>query len=195
MKWTEREIGQQVHNHVFRGRHLVCVPNCLWTGFEADLLVVRRDLRLVDVEIKVSRQDLRADAAKDKWFDFPDWQQTWGMTREQREAAKTPRTHPVKIWKHYYAMPRAIFTPELEAAINPHSGILLVSDPPRDDYHHPDRPRVYCHRHGKPSRDAQPISMDDLCHIAILQSHRMWDAWDEVDIAKRSAERAAEKAA
>ena len=43
---------------------LVMVPNCYWTGDECDLLVVRNDLRLVDVEVKISRSDLKADAGK-----------------------------------------------------------------------------------------------------------------------------------
>lgn len=177
MKWTAREIARSLHLHVFNGRHLVVVPDCQWTGHECDLLVVRRDLRLVDVEIKISRSDLKADAGKDKWFDFSPWR--WGQER-----TKTPRTHPPKIWKHYYAMPSEMWKDELAECIQPTSGILFIRD--RDTH-----PLVTVRRQAKPNREAKAIDAEDVCDIARLSSDRMWRAFNEIDEWRRERELAA----
>lgn len=176
MKWTAREIARALHLHVFNGRHLVVVPDCQWTGHECDLLVVRRDLRLVDVEIKISRSDLKADAAKDKWFDLSPW--AWGQER-----TKTRREHPPKIWKHYYAFPVEMWKDELLEHIQPASGILFIKD--RDT-----RPLLTVKRQARPNRDAKAISAEDVCDIARLSSDRMWKAYDEVDSHRRGRETA-----
>jgi hypothetical protein len=174
MKWTAREIARAVHLNVFRAQHVVMVPDCQWTGHECDLLVVRNDLRLVDIEIKISRADLKADAAKDKWFDMPDrW--PWGQERP-----RTPRAYPAKIWKHYYCMPRAIWDDELLGCIQPISGILLIRD------HYDVAPLVSIKRQARPNRAAMAISARDVIDIARLQSNRMWDAYDEVDRHRRA---------
>lgn len=187
MKWTEREMAKAIHSHVFRGRHLVVVPNCNWTGFEADLLVVRRDLRLVDIEIKVTRQDLKADAGKDKWLDID--YSGWNIPMARRRELAPRRTHPVKIWKHYYCIPKELWTDGIEDCINPASGVLFIKGHP----HAPERPLITVKRHARPCRDAKPIDADGLCHIAILSSNRMWDAFDEVDTHRRSREVPADK--
>ena len=67
MEWSERLIARELAVGLF-ARRLVVVDNCIWTGHECDLLCVTTDLRIVDVEIKISRSDLKADAKKDKWF-------------------------------------------------------------------------------------------------------------------------------
>jgi hypothetical protein len=91
MKWSAREIGRAIYEIAFTGKHLVMVPNCYYPGSECDLLVVRPDLRLMEVEVKISRGDLKADAGKDKWFEIPS---SW-----HGEHPKVPRTHPRKIWE------------------------------------------------------------------------------------------------
>lgn len=176
MKWTAREIARALHLHVFKARNVIVVPDCLWPGSECDMLVVRTDLRLIDVEIKISRQDLKADAHKDKWFDMPP---TWPMNTHR---AKTPRAYPARIWKHYYAMPRAIWTDELLQFIQPASGILMISD--RDNY-----PVMSVKRQARPNREAKAISAEDVMDIARLTSNRMWAAYDEVDTHRRQQEK------
>jgi hypothetical protein len=176
MKWSAREIARALHLHVFKARNVIVVPDCLWPGSECDLLVVRTDLRLIDVEIKISRQDLKADAHKDKWFDMPShW--TFGAARP-----KTPRAYPARIWKHYYAMPRAIWTDELLQFIQPASGILMISD--RDTY-----PVMSMKRQARPNKEAKAISPEDVMDIARLSSNRMWAAYDEVDRHRRQQQK------
>jgi len=176
MKWTAREIGRAIFWNVFHGRHVVVVPDCQWTGAECDMLVVRNDLRLVDIEIKISRSDLKADAKKDKWFDRA---VTWPLGSARPE---TPRTHPRHIWKHYYCMPSEIWDDKLLDDIQPASGILFIRS--RDTY-----PIVTIKRQAKPNREAKPIDMEDVCDIARLAQVRMWKAYEEIDSFRREREK------
>lgn len=166
MKWTAREIARALAYQVFNRRHLIVLPNTYWPGSETDLLLVRCDLRLMDVEIKISRSDLKADGGKDKWFDQP---LTW---RDERP--KSPRSHPRRIWKHYYCMPEAIWKDDLLSVVQPTSGIILMRD-------HPEHVGCYLKRQPKAAKGAEPISHEELCDIARVQSQRMWDAYDELD--------------
>lgn len=173
MKWTAREIARALAYQVFNRKHLIVLPNTYWPGSETDILLVRIDLRLMDVEIKISRSDLKADAGKGKWFDDPiSW--PYGTGRP----ASTPRTHPRRIWKHYYCLPEAIWKDDLLADIQPTSGIILMRD-------HGTKPGCYLRRQPKPAKDAERITMGELADIARVQSQRMWDAYDEVDRHRR----------
>lgn len=55
MTWNANLIAGALARQFFQRKHLVVVPQCNWTGHECDLLVVTTDLRVIDVEIKVSR--------------------------------------------------------------------------------------------------------------------------------------------
>lgn len=173
-RWTERSLARALFWHVFHGKHLVVVPNCQWPGSECDLLVVRRDLRLVDVEIKLTRADLKADAIKEKWFEIQRWRldEPWVLVSER---ARTARSHPTKIWKHYYAVPEKIWKPELLTTINPASGVLLIGGDETCV------PFMRVERQAKAAKDAEKISGEALCDIARLSSVRMWRAFDEID--------------
>lgn len=173
MKWTAREIARSLTYQVFNHRHLIVCPNTYWPGNETDLLLVRTDLRLMDVEIKISRSDLKVDAKKEKWFDMAN---RWAQGTER---PVTPRTHPRRIWKHYYAMPEEIWKDDLLAVIQPTSGIIMMTD-------HKTHPGCYLKRQAKPSKDAERVTPEELADIARMQSHRMWDAYDEVDRHRRS---------
>jgi hypothetical protein len=181
MKWTAREIARTLYIHAFKHKHLVVVPNCYFPGSECDILVVRTDLRMIDVEIKISRSDLKADAQKDKWFDHWTWEDGCPWLPMEQRPAPTKRSHPKRIWKHYYAMPAEIWTPELEEFIQPASGVVLLKD-------HKTQPFAVIHRQAKPSKDASKISMEELCDVARLSTVRMWESFGEVDQARRKLE-------
>lgn len=174
MKWTAREIARSLAWQVFNHKHLIVVPNTYWPGNETDLLLVRTDLRLMDVEIKISRSDLKADAKKDKWFDMP-------LTWRDQGRPKTPRTHPRRIWKHYYCLPESIWKDELLEVIQPSSGLILMRD-------HPTHPGCCLKRQAKPAKDPERITLEELADIARMQSHRMWESFDEVDRFRRERE-------
>lgn len=169
MKWTEKSIAAFLARFTFAHKHLLLLPNCSWPGSECDLLGVTPNLRIIDIEIKISRSDLRADAKKDKWFHNWDWKidGPWGT---QSPESRRKREWPAKVWKHYYVMPKEIWTPELLRDIQPISGVLLLGDR-----------HITCERAAKPCRDAEKISAEDAIDIARLASLRMWDAYDTLN--------------
>lgn len=168
--WSEHRIAAALARQVFIADSIVVVPNCNWTGHECDLLVVTRRLRVIDVEIKISRADLRSDARKEKWYHAWDWQTDgpWDGSRRGRQ-----REWPQRVWKHYYAMPAAIFTPDLTDVLpSTRSGILLMWPSETDQT----GVNVDVYRRATPCRDAEPISPGAAIDIARLASLRMWDA-------------------
>lgn len=153
---------------------LVVVDRCLHLGDECDLLVVHRSLRYIDVEVKVSRADLKADRRKAKWFHTPQYH--WPSHAPRPEPR--PRDWPRRVWKHYYAMPAAIWKDELLDHCGRVSGVLLVH--PREGKA-PRWWRVECRRPAKPCRDVETASAADVAAIARLASLRMWDAYADVE--------------
>lgn len=201
MTWSETAIARALVRQTFNRKYLVVVPNCNWTGHECDLLVVTENLRIIDVEIKISRADLKADAKKEKWWcrerigSWPSvtmlrhsaWSNDLRVESIARRARykSTPKDWPSKVWKHYYALPKEIWHPDLLAALpSSQSGVLLLD---RDGYPRPvgQSMRVECVRRATPNRDAQPISPAAAVDIARLASLRMWDAYARLD--KRGA--------
>lgn len=181
MKWDERTIAAAIARQVFQRKCLLLVDNCQWARDEADVLAVTRDLRLIDVEIKISRADLKADAAKEKW-----WHRGFGTIVDGKwvRPPATAKLWPHRIWKHYYAMPAEIWKPELLAAIHsPMSGVILL----REQANGIAVARV--ERRSKPDRDAKRLNAEEVLDIARLANLRLWDAY--ATIASLSRERLA----
>ncbi len=166
---------------------VVLVDNCNWTGHECDVLGVTTDLRIIDVEVKISRADLKADAGKDKWWRHLTWQdaeargidtRTWNPWKHRE-----PREWPPKVWKHYYALPADIWRDDLiEALPSPKSGVLLLSQKPGEFM------RVDCRRRATPNKDATRLTASNVMDIARLANLRMWDAYRDAERAKKDAD-------
>ncbi|WP_072439090.1 MULTISPECIES: hypothetical protein [Burkholderia] len=183
--WSERMIGRAIATQTFQKKYLVVVPNCNFTGYEADLLAVTNNLRLIDVEIKISRSDLKADAAKDKWV-----HRTFAGYGPEERVEKDGRLisirrpsiwdqvrleWPRSIWKHYYALPAEIWMDSLfETLGSPASGVLLLKQG-RTGL------EVKVARKAKPNKDAQPISAPTAVNLARLASLRMWESYAQLD--------------
>jgi hypothetical protein len=164
LKWTEARVARTIIHSKLFGRQLVIVPNTNWAGHESDLLAVDpRNLKLVEIEIKVSLADLRADADKEKWWTHSDIFAT-------RDARVAPREHLERIWKHYYAVPNALLGPAFVKAVDriPRtSGILALSSGAQ-------YARVL--KRCVPNRKAEPITEKECVDLARLCGLRMWDA-------------------
>lgn len=172
MKWTEHSIARAIALQTLARKCVVLVDNCNWTGHECDVLAVTTDLRIIDVEVKISRADLKADAAKEKW-----WQRQYGAwmpERRTQDVTTSRRLHPPKVWKHYYALPADIWKPELiDCLPSPASGVLLLSEgswpqPPV---------MVSVERRATPNRDAVRLKPEHVMDIARLANLRMWEAY------------------
>ncbi|UNA00859.1 MmcB family DNA repair protein [Edwardsiella phage vB_EpM_ZHS] len=169
-QWTEANLTQALVRGFFKSA-VLAVPCCGWYGHEADLLVVTKDLRLIDVEMKISRADLKADVKKDKWW----YRRAWARSRPM-EPLK--RDWPPRVWKHYYLMPRAIWTPELLEGLPETSGVLLA---------HGSR-SIECYRRAMPSREAERLGSHEVIDIARLAGLRLWDALERIDRLQPSKE-------
>lgn len=185
MVWTEKQIAYQLATQFFNRKHLVVVPNCNWTGHEADILAVTTDLRLIDVEIKISRSDLKADAKKEKWWhrQFVEWESVGKNKKAKAKYESTPLTHPPKVWKHYYLLPFEIWTEELENYLpSKDSGIIFI-----DDWNDSGVPKIVLHKHAKPARDCYRLSSQQVIEIARLANIRMWNAYSEIESLKKAS--------
>ncbi len=171
MIWNERVIATAIARQTLARKCIVLVDNCNWTGHECDVLAVTMDMRVIDVEVKISRADLKADAKKDKWwFRGFSWRPWMGETRPE----PLPRSHPPKVWKHYYAMPAEIWDDKLLAALpSDASGILLLHEQTGTT-----TVAVSCKRRAKPAKDCTRLKPEQALDIARLANLRMWDAYE-----------------
>lgn len=187
MKWTETGIARALAQQHFKRRYLCLVPNCNWTGHECDMLAVTENLRIVDVEIKISRADLKADAKKEKW-----WSRAYnwpfisrGSYASYQHGAPAPDrrlSHPMKVWKHYYAMPAEIWKDELFDSLgSPESGVLLL-------FGDKDLVRIQVKRRAKPAKGADVLTPAQAIDIARLASLRMWDSYARIEALEKEME-------
>ncbi len=176
MEWSEGVIARHISTQTLAKKCVVLVDRCNWTGYECDVLAVTADLRIIDVEVKISRSDFKADAKKDKWWH----RQSWGWPPKE-PPPPVRRDWPPKVWKHYVAMPAALWDDALfEFMPSPMSGLLLVRD-------HSGRIEVNCRRRATPDRHADRISAAAAIDIARLANLRMWDAYQAREVAQSDA--------
>lgn len=173
MRWTEHSIARAIALQTLAKKCVVLVDNCNWTGHECDVLGVTTDLRIIDVEVKISRADLKADAKKDKW-----WHREYGAwipALRTQEITTTARVHPPKVWKHYYALPAEIWKPELlDCLPSEASGVLTL----REGVGRNAPPVVVeCVRRAVPNKDADRLTAPQVVDIARLANLRMWEAY------------------
>lgn len=195
MKWNEHTIARAIALQTLARKCTVLVDNCNWTGYECDVLAVTNDLRIIDVEVKISRADLKADAKKDKWWHsrfigygpeqkrFNDDGRLMSLWQD-RLYEKTARVHPVKVWKHYYALPKEIWKPELlECLPSPASGVILFYE----QRNSVTPLAVTVERRATPAKDAHRLKPEEVMDIARLANLRMWEAYRARDAAQKPA--------
>lgn len=183
MIWTEHIIARAIALQTLARKCLVLVDNCSWPGSECDVLGVTTDLRIIDVEVKISRADLKADAKKDKWWHRLSYAETQQRGIDFWNHKGDPAQHPRKVWKHYYALPKEIWKPELLACLpSPASGVLLLSESRGGGANIV----VSVERRATPARDAYRLNPGEVMDIARLANLRMWDAYNRLEQTKRS---------
>lgn len=176
-KWTEGMIAREIARRTLKNKCVVLVDRCRWTGHECDVLAVTTCLRIIDVEIKVTRSDLRADYDKDKWWHQQPWR--YGQPRP----AAVSRQWPPRVWKHYYAMPQSVWRDDLAATlVSAASGILVVADNPGQSLD------VQCVRRARPNPHADRMTPNDVMDIARLANLRMWNAYEQLDVGRADVE-------
>jgi hypothetical protein len=182
--WSERSIARAIALQTLARKCVVLVDNCGWTGYECDVLAVTTDLRIIDIEVKISRADLKADAKKGKW-----WHRQGSMydfhTRSYPPAASTPREWPPKVWKHYYALPADIWDDKLlDCLPSKRSGVLLLREGKGAV-----PVVVSCLRRSTPNKDAARITAVQAIDIARLANLRMWESYERAERVVADAKR------
>lgn len=182
--WSEYAIARAISLQTLQRKCVLLVDNCNWTGHECDVLGVTTNLRLIDIEVKISRADLKADSKKDKWWHRMGWG-SYDVVDGKRTYVpppSVPRVHPPKVWKHYYALPAEIWKPELVDSLpSKASGVLLL----RRGNHRGVSVVVECARRATPDRFATRLTAEDVMDIARLANLRMWEAYRRRDDALR----------
>lgn len=192
MKWNEKSIARAISLQTFSKKCVLLVDNCNWTGHECDVLGVTMDLRIIDIEIKISRSDLKADAKKEKWWDrkhvgYSEEIKNYFADGKLKSIHRSPlyesngKEHPRKVWKHYYAVPKDIWKPDLlEFLPSSASGILLL----KNNEFSSELIIVDCHRRAKPNKDADRLKPEQVMDIARLANLRMWESYRMLDSIK-----------
>lgn len=183
-QWNEHLIARAISLQTLARKCIVLVDNCNWTGHECDVLGVTKDLRIIDVEVKISRSDLKADAKKEKWWHRLTWAEknAAGLQPGSREwyEAEHRVDHPRKVWKHYYALPADIWNSDLlEFLPSKASGVLLLHGK-KDG-----RIVVTCARRSTPNKDAYRLTPENVIDISRLANLRMWESYYRLDVAKK----------
>lgn len=180
-KYTEFHIASALARKMFNG-HLCVVDDCSWPGSECDLLVVHKNLKLIDVEIKISRADLRNDKDKDKWkspqYDTDPVTGRWRVNKE-----RTIVQWPKNIWRHYYVIAGPVWKDELMQFCGETSGVIAIWISKSGNI------RYSVKRKAKNNPAAKPVDNQALLHISRLASLRMWDAYKKaypIDLDKRN---------
>lgn len=168
-RWSEALIANAVVRQVFR-RTVLCVPNCVWTGHECDLLCVDKSLRVIDVEIKISRADLKADHFKDKWTRWTG-PRPYGAPRPPRVL----RDWPTRVWRHYYVLPADVWTPELLASLpSQKSGVVTIARENPDYVYATGGYVAKVVRRARSNPDAKQLTSTQVIDIARLSTLRLW---------------------
>lgn len=164
--WSEGRIARAIALQTLARKCVVLVDRCSWTGHECDVLAVTNDLRIIDVEVKISRADLKADAKKDKWWHRGFWR--WG----EPEPPAVHREWPPRVWKHYIAMPADLWDDALfEFMPSEKSGLILVRERRGGGV------EAYCQRRATPNKDATRLTAAQAVDVARLANIRMWETY------------------
>lgn len=112
---NSQDIELQVLNYFNERKHLI-IPNLSWglLSYEADMFVVRPSGYCLEVEIKISKQDIKADLRKSKW-------------RNNNDGFGRVHTSDYIVREFYMALPKELCN---EPNIPDFAGILQVEPSP-----------------------------------------------------------------
>ena len=156
MKAIDVELALTAAGAVFNPRRYLVVPNVSWgwrLHYEADLIAAAPSGICHEVEIKVSRADLRADALKAKW--------NRGLDR--------------RISKFWYAVPEDLLADALESrlpGIEAIPGVIVVRKPKSETAF----PRAEVARRPDVIGGARKASSEEITELYRLGYLRFWDA-------------------
>ena len=169
-QYSEFAIARHLAREKFSGM-LMVVDNTYHLGDECDLLIVNhRNLHYIDVEIKVSRADLKADRFKDKWRSAA---RTWPLHSAR---PVVPLEWPRKVWKHYFCVAEPVWTPELLEHVGPRSGVFTIRIDEDGRYG-----GIKVQRKCQANPAAKPATPEEIVKLAFLANVRMHESYRKLD--------------
>jgi hypothetical protein len=153
---TVADIAWHMRLHATGLGHEWVTPNALFYAWESDLLTVTPEGHVCEVEIKISRSDLRHDLLKPK--------HSQGLLLN---GAPPDAPGPARFQRPNYfcfAMPCRVYRSTPPVALPRYAGIYTVDDEGRV---FEERPPIQLH--------AERIRPDELLALARRMHHRYWD--------------------
>lgn len=192
---TESKIAHYLAMTHWHGKHLAMLRNCHAAGgHESDLLVINEKRRVIDIEIKVSVSDFKADAKKSKWRDSIsayDAALRHDSIKTHHSHTRTFRgqpikenwytyhvnlSHPNKVWKHYFCMPASIWDESLiEHLPSKACGVMLI------DEFEGRITGVGTIRPAKANPDFKALTNSEILNISRLMTLRMWSMSEKLE--------------
>ena len=161
---TSQDVEILVANH-FGFRQNIVVPNVSWgmnLGHEADMIILRPSGYAIEIEIKVTAGDIKADTKK-----------CWRRSRISGEVLPAHWCRMVKLV--FFALPEKLKDNE---HIPPHVGILSIVPQHEEKWYdgnqHLVAARVEVHREPRVNTEAVKWSDKDRAKLAELGCMRIW---------------------
>lgn len=172
---TEADIAWHMRCFAADLQHQWITPNAMLYAWESDLLTVTPQGHVCEVEIKISRSDLKHDLRKPKHsqgmlMNGSFFQKTNGTGLTTAEAFEHHRqrsgaTHCRRPNYFCFAMPCAVYRGLRTITLPPYAGVYTVDD----------QGRVFEER--RPIQlHSERIATDDLLALARRMHHRYWDS-------------------
>ena len=156
-EFTEESIAKYINSKLYKDMHITMLNNTYWPGHESDMLVITRDMKAIEIEIKISKQDFKADRLKKKWS---------GFTVHKHSKSKVKN----KIWKHYFCMPSHLYSKDiLEFLPNPNCGVILLKMHKCGTITH------HFVKNAKAFKNCSLLSKRDVYNVARLVNLRYWN--------------------
>jgi len=155
-KFTTIEIEERVARY-FNPRQCLIVPNISWgmNIHECDLLIVRKSGYGIEVEIKISRADLKKDGEK---------------SHQHRDD---------RIRELYFAIPE--YLQDSISLIPPHAGVIVVTRV----YDYGDHVYCKTIRPAEVNKKSVKFSQEEMFNIARLGTMRIWSLKKKIIEIKR----------
>jgi hypothetical protein len=142
------------HGTPFSRRQWTVVPNVSWgwgLDYEADLIAISRTMRVNEIEVKISLQDLKNDVHKEKW---------------KRGLGK-------RIHKFWYAVPQELVADAIALKLPEGTIQGVIGIWPTDKAH--DFPRSKIVQVARPRADARKATDKEVSELYRLGYLRYWD--------------------
>jgi hypothetical protein len=171
---TAADIAWHMRQYAMGLRHEWITPNALLYVWESDLLTVTPQGFVCEIEIKISRNDLKNDLRKPKHSQgallngtFPQKAEGIGLTvgeEQERKRQRAGATHCRRPNYFCFAMPCTVYRTRPQIPMPPYAGVYTVD---HDGRVFEERRPIQLH--------SERLPHDELLALARKMHHRYWE--------------------